>query len=193
MRVGALLTVALLNGCVFGAEAEFFSEADGAQVFADGAQFIWSESGSESQGFPVVFRREGGGRYALGPLENGDSIQGILFVPILATPEEDYIAQLRLRPGEDGVLFAFVWRRGDHYRLVVDPGRLTLDDDLSAADPYCRWQSYQTCEFTSREDVFGVYNALIHPRFVVGDETPESYLDLLALDAGATAGQKGGQ
>lgn len=184
-HAGVLAALALLSACAFGSEQELFSAGDGAQPFADGDRWIWQESEDSGNRFDLVFDRDANGRYTVAPTSGQEPIPGVLFVPIASTPEEDYVVQVRLNTEREGAVYAFLWRTADGFRLVVDPGRLTPDDNLSAADPYCEWQSYQGCGLSSREDVFGVYSALIHPRFVVGGETPESYVDLLPPDAAA--------
>lgn len=189
MRAGVLCALALLGACAFGSDQELFSVSDAAQPFADGARFTWVESGGER--LDVVFRRDADGRYTIAPTSGEDPLPGVLFVPIASTPEEDYVAQLRFNTDNDGVVYAFLWRTAEGYRVVVDPGQLTPDDELSAADPYCTWQTYQGCGLSSREDAFGVYGALIYPRFVVGAQTPEGYIDLLRPGADAAPPRKG--
>lgn len=190
MRAGVLVTLALLGACAFGSEREFFSTRDGVQPFDDGARWIWHESEESGNRFELVFDRDADGRYSVAPTNGQDPISGVLFVPITNTPEEDYIAQVRLNAENEGAVYAFLWRTDAGYRLVVDPGRLTPDDNLSAADAFCEWQTYQSCGLSDREDVFGVYRSLIHPRFVVGGETPEGYVDLLPPDAAAASPTK---
>lgn len=190
MRAGALASLALLGACAFGAERALFGDSDAVRPFADGAQFIWSESDDSGQRFPVTFALESGEHYTISSPANDEPMRGVLFVAIEDTPEEDYIAQLRLRTDEPGVLLAYLWRTAEGYRVVVDPGRLTPDDNLSAADPFCTWSSMSGCGLTSREGAFGVYRALIYPRFVVGGEEPESYVDLLAEEAPTPAPAK---
>jgi hypothetical protein len=185
MRVGAFVALALLGACAFGSERELFTTSDGVQPFEHGARWVWSESEDSGNRFDLVFERDANGRYTIAPTSGQDPIPGVLFVPITGTPEEDYVVQVRLNAENDGAVYAFLWRTDAGYRLVVDPGRLTEDDDLSAADPYCAWQTYQSCGISRREDVFAVYQALIHARFVVGGEAPESYVDLLPPGAAA--------
>ena len=85
-----------------------------------------------------------------------------------------YVAQLRLNKSEPAVVFAFLWRTEGGYRVVSAPGGLLPGDNLSAADPYCSWQSYQGCTIARREDVFSVYRVLIYRNFVTGGLTPEN-------------------
>jgi len=183
MRALGLIVLTLLGACAFSSEREFFTTRDGVQPFADGAHWIWAESGDSGERFELTFDLDDDGRYTVAPRSGQEPIPGVLFVPLSETPEEDYVVQVRLNQDNDAVLYAFLWRTGSGYRLVVDPGRLTADDDLSAADPYCEWQSYQSCSISRREDVFAIYRVLIHSRFVVGGEMPESYVDLLTPGA----------
>jgi hypothetical protein len=118
-------------------------------------------------------------------------IQGVLFVPIADTPEEDYVVQIRLNAEAEDVTFTYMWLEGAGYRAVSTPGALFADDNLSAADPYCQWQTYQGCSIASRENVFAVYRALIYPAFVTGDRTPEGYIELMPLDEPAQSPPKG--
>lgn len=183
MRAGGLAALALLGGCAFGAESALFAPEDGVAAFADASRWTWVESAGER--IDIVFHAEGEGRYTIAPTSGQESLPGVIFTPIAATPEEDYIAQLRLGAEADGVVLAFLWRTETGYRAVVDPGPLTREDDLSAADPFCVWQDFYGCGLESREAAFGVYEALIHPRFVVGQETPESYIDIVPAHAAA--------
>lgn len=178
-----LLALLALASCAFGSEWEFFAAADGVQPFEDGARWMWVESEDSGDRLDLVFERGDDGRYTVAPTSGQEPIRGVLFVPITVTPEEDYVIQVRLKTDDDGAVYAFLWRTNAGYRLVADPGRLTANDDLSAADAYCVWQTYQSCDIGRRENVFAVYQALIYSRFVVGGETPESYVDLLPSGA----------
>lgn len=179
MRAGVLLALLALASCAFGSEREFFTAADGAQPFENGAHWMWVESEDFGNRVDLVFERGADGRYTAAPTSGEEPIRGVLFVPITSTPEEDYVVQVRLKADDDGAVYAFLWRTDAGYRLVADPGRLTEDDDLSTADAYCVWQTYQSCSISRRDDVFSIYAALVYSRFVVGGETPESYVDLL--------------
>jgi len=173
----------LLGACAFGSDSALFGNDDAEVIFGEGAQFTWRESEDSGREYPVTLSVGEDSRYSVTSPANEEPLNGVLFTSIDATPEEDYVVQLRLRPNEDAVLFAFMWRTADGFRFVTDPGRLVPDDNLSAADPYCRWQTMQSCTISRREDVFAVYRALIYQRFVVGGEEPESYVDLLPPEA----------
>jgi hypothetical protein len=152
----------------------------------------WTENSDPDRDFEVVFERQGDGAYVITRTADAEEpISGVLFVPVPDTPEEDYVAQLRLNKSEPAVVFAFLWRTEDGFRVVSAPGGLLPGDDLSAADPYCSWQSYQGCTIARREDVFSVYRVLIYPNFVTGGLTPESYLDLAPLDGQPSRPPKG--
>lgn len=182
MRAGVLIALLTLAGCAFGAERELFDGSDAVRPIADGARVLWIQSGTADR-MEVSFHHEADGRYRIENLgEDDDTMHSALFVPIGDTPEEDYVVQLRLNPAEDAVTFTYMWRQAEGYRTVSIPGGLFPDDNLSAADPYCQWQTYQGCKITTRENVFAVYRALIYPAFVTGGQTPESYLDLMPLD-----------
>lgn len=190
MRAGAFFALVFLSACAFGSDTALFNSSDAARPFANDARFIWDESDDSAQRFPVVFTLEADGRYTLNSPSNDEPMHGLLFVAVNDTPEEDYVAQFRPRSDEPAVLFAFLWRTSAGYRVVVDPGRLTADDNLSAGDAYCEWGSMQSCGLSRREDVLGIYRALVYPRFVVGGEAPESYLDLLSESTSAPAPAK---
>ncbi len=190
-RAGCIALALLLAGaCAFGSDKMLFGAGDSVQPFADGARFTWSASGGER--FDAEFRLETDGHYTIAPLNGEAPLSGVLFVAIGSTPEEDYVAQLRLSSDSEGVIFAFLWRTPTGYRAVLDPGRLIPDDDLAAADPYCTWQTYQSCGIARREDVFAVYCALIYDRFVLGGVEPVSYIDLLLPDADGAPKRRGG-
>jgi hypothetical protein len=191
VRAGILIALVLLAGCAFGAETGLFNVRDAAQPFADGAHMRWIDS-SEPEQQEVVFTRQSDGTYTLADANDPDEpIRGVLFVAIEDTPEEDYVVQFRLSTNEPAVVIAFLWRTGDRFRVVYSPGGLVAGDDLSAADPYCQWQTFQGCNIARRDDVFAVYRALIYPNFVAGDRTPESYLELAPLDEAAAPPAKG--
>jgi hypothetical protein len=192
MRAGIFIALVLLAGCAFGADTALFTVRDAAQPFADGVRMRWIDSSEPGQRMEVVFDRQPNGAYTITELSDDEQpIRDVLFVPIADTPEEDYVAQLRLNTDADSVAFAYLWRNGEGYRAVYTPGSLFADDNLSAADPYCQWQSYQGCSIARREDVFAVYRALIYPNFVADPRDPENYLDLVPLDGAAPPPAKG--
>lgn len=192
MRAGFFIALSVLAGCAFGSETAFFNSDDAAQPIADGARMRWTQSDTPGERFEVSFHQEPDGRYRIDNLgEEEEPMRGVLFVPIADTPEEDYVVQLRLNMEVDSVALAYMWREGESYRVVYSPSGLFADDDLSAADAYCQWQTYQGCNIRSREEVFAVYRALIYPSFVAGDLSPEAFIELTPLDGEPARPPKG--
>ena len=57
----------------------------------------------------------------------------MLFVPIPETPEQDFIAQVKLPNAGDARAYAYLWPVGDGYRLTIAAPRAL--DQLAAAEP----------------------------------------------------------
>ena len=186
MRAWAGLAAGLLlAACAFWSERPLFGEEDGALPFDDGARFIWRENGNDEAAQEVVYHRAGR-RYDVTPSAGGERPMRVMFVDVPETAEEDYIAQVAL-PSEESVrLYAFMWRAEGGYRIIAaprafaggSPGRRMMDR-------VCVTQRNGECQLGSRQKLMELYLNAVYPAFVVGDETPEDFMDQLPIDAGA--------
>jgi hypothetical protein len=184
---GSLLGLALLlASCAFSSEAPLFGDNEAAHPIADGGRFIWRDS-DERETHDVTFRRTGES-YSLNETgrTTGDDMN-VMFVPVRSTPEDDYIAQIRLSNG-DGIAYAFMWHEHDGYRAFASPGGLRDDD--GANQPMarvCEVRSYNECRFHKRGDVLAYYREILYPGFVHGRGTPASYIELTPYRAAGPA------
>lgn len=177
--VVGLCAALLVAACAFWSERPLFADAEAAHPFADGARFVWRESGSQQQQ-SIVFTRAGAG-YVLQD-ENAPDEQPIqmMFIPVPATPEDDFIAQVKLPNAEGARAYAFVWPHGQGYRLFAAPSAL---DALSAAEPvlvrHCAARPQGECQVASREGVLAIYAEAVYPAFVTGAAAPRAYIELI--------------
>lgn len=180
MRRGFIaLGVLLLSACSFGSENPLFSESEGVALFGQRQVMRWTEHPSgdiERIGFV-----QQGSAYLMAPIGEEERIR-VFFAPIVETPEDDYVAQARIDPEGQGVVYAFAWRTRAGFRVISTPTSVGED---GATSPFCTALAYQQCEFKRREDVIGYYRESVYPRFVAGAETPASYVDLTP-DTGST-------
>jgi hypothetical protein len=173
VRKGVIaLAVLLLAGCSFGSEEPLFNERDGFALFGDGQTVRMTEHPTGSAEV-MTFVRDGDA-YLMSPPGETQTMR-IFFAPITSTPEEDYIAQLRISREGQGVAYAFVWRYGDRLRAISAPNGVS---ETSPDSRFCRMLELRQCQFESREDAIGYYRETIYPRFVVGDEAANAYIDL---------------
>lgn len=172
MRFPVWLAAIFLGACTFSSDAPFFSVSDSAFPIADGARFDWVDPSPNGERFDVTFHRTEAG-YAMAEADHPDEPMELLFVAIQETPEEDYLAQVRL---EQGQAYAFMWRAGEVFRIISDPGSVEPGrKPLRGAGALCRWGSYQECALASADDLRALYRTAIYPRFVTGDDLPGSY------------------
>lgn len=186
----ALALAAALGACAFWSNKPFFTEAEGAAPIADGARLSWIEDGGNDEQI-VVYRRVGAGYEVAAddPEEADEALMAVLFVEVRETPEEDYIAQVRLRPDEESRAYAFMWRTERGYRVVSAP-RVALEDERGemVLARYCAERPNGECRFARADDLTGFYLEAIHPAFVVAGETPSDYIDQIPV-AGAPEGK----
>jgi hypothetical protein len=166
------MALLVLAGCAFGSETPLFNEGDGVALFGDG-QTMRMDERPGGQAELMRFVRDGNA-YLMAPQNEGRSMR-IFFAPVESTPEEDYVAALRISDDGQGIAYAFVWRHGDRLRAIAAPSGVGEDEPDAR---FCQVLSMRQCQFNRREDVLGYYQARIYPRFVVGDEAPASYIDL---------------
>lgn len=182
----ALALAAALGACAFWSDKPLFSADEAAAPIADGAQFGWFENERQEQ--VVVYRRAGAG-YAVVPVDEDEEPMQVMFVPVSATPEEDYIAQAVTRPDETSRFYAFMWRTDVGYRLLSAPSAAANNALGEAAlAKHCAARPSGECRFARAEDVIAFYLEAIHPAFVVAGETPSDYIDQIPV-AGAPEGQ----
>ncbi len=180
-RALALLMAYLaLAACAFSSEAPLFAESESAAPIADGAVFDWREN-PEGESVVVSFHRVGAG-YELRPVSKPDEepMRGILFIPVTQTPVEDFIVQIQFKPDETAATYAFLWRVGDRYRMIVAP-----PDELeaNASSPFCKQRQMGECGFVAAADVRAYYERVLYPVFVTGAATPENFLELTPTPA----------
>lgn len=180
VRVIVMALALVVSGCAFSSEHPLFADADGEALFGETQTLSWHDR-SEGDAFNIRFDRRGEG-YIMNRVDEPDERPlRAIFVPIPDTPEQDYVAQVRLgSPSDsDGVAYAFLWREGDGYRVFADP--LGFDGDRqapAASSQFCHPMPQGECQFASRADLLGYYKQMIYPRFVHAHATPASYIDL---------------
>lgn len=179
---GALLAAA----CAFSSERPLFDARDGATPIEDGAQFYWREDGRSDDARRVVYRRLGAA-YELTPVEDAEpeDRMEIVFVAVPETPEDDYIAQVKLFTDEDVRAYAFMWRTEAGFRIVASPGVVEGATGEAALARYCGARINSECRFDRAEDVVAFYREAIYPAFVTGGATPSNYIDQTLVTAEA--------
>src|SRR5262249_45825225 len=110
----------VLSACAFSSEEPLFAARDAATPIRDGAQFAWIEGGESSEQRSLLFRRDGRAYVVEAVGRSADRPMRALFVPIRETREDDYIVQTQF--DDDAVAYAYLWRRGDGYRMIVNLG-----------------------------------------------------------------------
>ncbi len=176
----AICAALLLASCAFTSESPFFTVADAAYPFADGARLIWREQPSGEEEAVITFAREGGA-YAIHSDAEDEPMRDVLVVPIAETAEEDYIVQIRQ---EGAAMYAFLWRTREGYRLFADPGEFSMEEaGARRLARYCALAQYHECRFGSSASLRRLYRALVWKRFVRGAEAPGSYIELLPMSA----------
>src|SRR5262249_49100842 len=135
-------------------DAPFFTDTDAVQPIADGALYEWRSVGDSEAPFNVVFARAGA-RYNLIRTDKRDEpMNGVMFVPIPSTPEDDYIVQAQLHADDPSTAYAFMWRDGRGYRVFLDPRAFNADRQWPArAHDFCEERGYGECHFRKRDDV----------------------------------------
>jgi hypothetical protein len=170
----ALLTAA----CAFWSDQAFFADREAAHPFADGARFVWREAGSEERQ-TIVFTRAGAGYVLQSVSEPDEKPIEMMLIPVLETPEQDFIAQVALPNAEGARAYAFLWPAGNGYRLFAAPSAL---DELSIAEPilvaHCAARPQGECQIGSREGVLAIYLEAVYPTFVTGEAAPSDYMEL---------------
>lgn len=172
MRIHLIVGLAAalaLSACVFSSQQQFFTEAEAAHPFGDGSRYRWVEDGDSEN---VLVFHHNNGAYDIDDVagDEEDGMRNVLFVAVTETPEEDYILQWPAPDRGIGVAYAFVWRRGDSYRIASSPSGLFGRDDgkPSRADAYCTWRAYRECALASREELLRLYRELIYPQIASG-------------------------
>jgi hypothetical protein len=177
MRAAAAFALAtLLGACAFWSDAALFDERDAVAPIQDGARFLWIEdNGDETQ--TIVYRRVGAG-YEFVAVNSDEAPMGVIFVEVSETPEEDYIAQVTLRPEDKSRAYAFMWRTERGYRIVSAP-RIFDDDERGGAAlaQRCAERPSGECRFSSASDVVALYREAIYPAFVLTGAEPNDYID----------------
>lgn len=174
-----MLAVAL-SACAFSSAHPFFGDNEAVALFGNGQTLSWRES-SEGEVFNVQLVPSGKG-YILNRIDEPDEHpMHATLIPIADTPEDDYVAQVRINNEPDDVTtaYGFVWREGGGYRVFADP--VGFDGDRQAppsAERFCQAQGQGECEFATRADLLGYYRQIIYPQFVQQHRTPSSYIDL---------------
>lgn len=180
----AVCAALLLSACAFASERPLFDENEAVSPFADGARFIWLEDG-EGDGQTVVYHRIGRA-YDVAPKRGGETPLRVIFIDVPDTPEEDYVAQVRLRADEPMRAYAFLWRTEQGWRIVAAPGAFAEDSPAQALmRTLCAARPNNECHFARREDVLTFYHDAVHPIFVAGDARPEDFMDQIPADGAA--------
>ena len=179
MRFAAIVSALALSACAFSSDAPLFTLDQGAFPFAEGARFDWDEPFPQGERFDVTFHRTEHG-YEMIEAAQPDKPMRVMFVPIADTPQEDYVAQVDLRPDETAYAYAFMWRADDVFIIVSDPGTVEPGSKrIQHADAYCTWSQYGECQLSSAENALALYHAAIYPRFVAHDDLPGHYTELV--------------
>ncbi|MBL8552038.1 MAG: hypothetical protein JNJ73_18775 [Hyphomonadaceae bacterium] len=185
-RLLILIVACIVSACAFSSEAPLFSGREAALPIRDGAQFAWIEGENRSEQRSLMFRREGRG-YVVVPVGRGeDKPMHAMFVAIRGTREEDYVVQTQF--DDDAVAYAFLWRRGDGYRMIVNLG--AFGDKTPDVAGLCEPKSYGECAFTSREAIVRFYRAYVLPAFVRGGAAPAEYMELQPENEAARRGRR---
>lgn len=172
--VAAVVVAVVIGACTFDSATPFFTEIDGVTPIADGVRYAFlehkpgAEENEESEIPQIVFRRRGGA-YALVDDNPGSASMAAIFVPVPETAEDDYVVQIAIESGE-GRAYAFVWRSGDTYKLILAPG--ALDDFPAAASAlprFCTPGQLRSCAFANRDSLIAFYRNAIYPAFVAPD------------------------
>jgi hypothetical protein len=182
MRGWILAAALLLGGCSFAAERPLFGPEMGAHPFADRSVVEMRHRGRAEESERLVFRIADGG-YDLGaPPFGKPMMQGLLFIPVEATPYEDYVLQMQERADAPRVVFGFVWRSRDRYRMILDPDefneRPAARDWLAAR---CRPSLRSDCVFTGAADVLAFHRDFVAPIYVRWDKAPNFYYELVTM------------
>jgi hypothetical protein len=177
MRAAAAIALAaFLGACAFWSDGALFDESDAVAPIADGARFLWVEDDAgETQ--TIVYRRVGAG-YEFVAVNSDETPMGVIFVEVRETPEEDYIAQVTLRPEDKSRAYAFMWRTDRGYRIVSAP-RVLEDDERGAAAlaQRCSARPNGECRFSGASDVVALYREAVYPAFVLTGDDPNDYID----------------
>lgn len=190
IRALALAAALTLGACAFSSERAFFSERDAATPIADGARFTWREGPGAAA--PMIVRYSRRGRtYDLTREDDTDPPMRVLFVAVRDTPEEDYIAQVAVNSEENGRLYAFMWREGEGYRLLLDPRGVEEGSPARAGLTLCSARPNGECQFRSRAALRDFYRRHIYPIYVVRDATPARYVDQGPVNAAPATEGKG--
>jgi hypothetical protein len=158
----------LLASCAFGSERALFDEGEAVRPFADGAEFQIEEHPGSGDLERLVYRSNGAGYDVTEPGESERPLR-VLFVPIAETPEEDYIAQVRFDVDDPATAYAFLWRRGESYRILAAPGPLEESSSgRRALERRCTARPNSECALTSPRAVIDLYLEAIYEPFVRG-------------------------
>ena len=177
MRFLVWLAALALSACAFTSEAPFFQPREAVYPISDGATLDFADSGGEVT--PLTFHQAAAGGYGVIDASHADEPMEVLFIAIAETPEDDYILQVQLERGDSSRAYAFMWREGEGFRMVMDPGILEPSHKiLVGLDTFCTWRPYRECTLRTREDLLTLYRNAIYPRFVVGNESPGSFATL---------------
>lgn len=167
----AMSAACVLSACAFSSERPLFAADSGATPFADGERFEWREhpENADEERIEVTYRLRGAS-YEIIPDSREDRPMEALFIALPDTPEEDYVAQLRVPPDESERVYAFFWRSGDRFKVISAPG--AFDDSASGQEALarlCQARPNGECQFDSARSVLEFYRAAVYPTFVRPD------------------------
>jgi hypothetical protein len=140
--------------------APLFNERDAAAAFGDGETVSWRNDRGVRR---VSFTPGGAGAYVATP--DGGGLGGfMIFIPVDATPEEDYVVQIVV-PNEDvaSVGYSFVLHKDGEYRST---GMLPLDQTPPEARAFCSGRNTRWCEFRTGGNMIRYYRAAIYPQLI---------------------------
>lgn len=175
----ALCAALAIAACTFSSERPLFSQRDGSTAFAEG-RYTWRDDDGEAM---IVELRRSGRAYVMRPVEeSGEKAMEVLFAPVRSTPEEDYIAQVKLEADSEMRAYAFMWPEGAGHRVITAPSELEdASGGVAALAARCASRPGNECQVTRREDLLALYTEIVYPAFVTGDRTPDDYMDLIPV------------
>jgi hypothetical protein len=166
MRFAALALAACLGACVISSKAPLLDPANAVEPFADGARFVWTSGDGDTKPISVAYRLIGEAAYEIDALDGGEA--GPLrpqFFDVPETPEEDYLVQVQMEPGEDWT-YAFMWRHGDEHLIYFSPAILDHGPRPDLRQTHCVTLAYQQCELSTAEGLRAIYLDLVYPSYV---------------------------
>jgi hypothetical protein len=178
----ALASALMLGACSFSAERPLFGPDAGAHPFADNTLVEMRSGGRTSDVQRMVFRVAGGGYDIAEPPPGKGLMRGLVFVPVEATPFEDYVLQFPMDEDSPGVAFAFVWRTRDRYRMILDPNEFRSSPAARAwLAAHCNWRPDSDCVFTAAADVLAFHSLFVTPIYIREDKAPGRFYELAPI------------